>query len=160
MTVIFSKKCEYGIQAALYLAAQENNRVIPADMIAGELGIPKEFVSKILQNLTENGIILSRKGKNGGFALARKASKIKLIDIVSAIDGMDVFNNCVLGFPKCDPYHPCPVHIKWGELRDKALEMLNGESIDKLKGMTLEKINSGQEGLTAKHTGKAQRPQG
>ena len=56
MTVIFSKKCEYGLQAVLFLAAKMNGEVIPSEEIAKKLNIPKEFVSKILQSLTESGI--------------------------------------------------------------------------------------------------------
>ena len=142
MTVIFSKKCEYGLQAILFLAANENNNVTPSDEIAKKLSIPKEFVSKILQDLTESGIIYSKKGKNGGFALAKHPSQIRLLDIVAAIDGLGIFNSCVLGFPKCSPEHPCPVHNKWGELRTKAYNMLNDETIDKFKAKTLDKISS------------------
>ncbi len=143
MTVIFSKKCEYGLQAVLYLAAnKEINEVAPVDEIAKKLGIPKEFVSKILQSLTESGIVSSKKGKFGGFALAKKTSKVKLIDIVKAIDGLDIFNSCVLGFPECSPEHPCPLHSKWGELRTKTYNMLNDETLDQLKDKTLTKINS------------------
>ena len=142
MTVIFSKKCEYGLQAVLFLAAHENSDVTPSDEIAKKLNIPKEFVSKILQNLTESGIINSKKGKNGGFALAKHPSKIRLIDIVAAIDGLGIFNNCVLGFPQCSPDHPCPVHNKWGVLRTNAYNMLTDETIDKFKVQTLNKINS------------------
>ncbi len=142
MTVIFSKKCEYGLQAILFLAANENSNVTPSEEIAKRLSIPKEFVSKILQDLTESGIIYSKKGKNGGFALAKHSSQIRLIDIVAAIDGLRIFNSCVLGFPECSPDHPCPVHDKWGELRTKAYNMLNDETIDKFKTKTLDKISS------------------
>ena len=110
MTVIFSKKCEYGIQGVLYLAAHLDKDVIPADDIAKALNIPKEFISKILQSLTESGIVESKKGKNGGFTLAKAPAKIRLIDVVAAIDGLDIFNSCVLGFTNCSPDHPCPVH--------------------------------------------------
>lgn len=142
MTVIFSKKCEYGLQAVLYLAANLDKQVIPSDEIAKELNIPKEFVSKILQNLTESGIVFSRKGKSGGFALAKNPRKIKLIDIVAAIDGLDIFNSCVLGFPKCSPENPCPLHDKWGQLRTSAYNMLADETIDQFKEKTLSKIKS------------------
>lgn len=140
MTVIFSKKCEYGLQAVLYMAAKENDCVCPAEEISTKLKIPKEFVSKILQSLTESGIVDSKKGKSGGFMLAKIPSKIRLIDIVEAIDGLDVFNSCVLGFPDCSPDKPCPVHDKWGELRNKAYEMLASETLDKLKEKTINKI--------------------
>lgn len=140
MTVIFSKKCEYGLQAVLYMAAKESGCVCPSEEIAKKLKIPKEFVSKILQNLTDSGIVDSKKGKAGGFMLAKHPSKIRLIDIVAAIDGLDIFNSCVLGFPSCSPDKPCPVHDKWGELRSKAYEMLATETMDKFKEKTINKI--------------------
>lgn len=141
MTVIFSKKCEYGLQAVLYMAAKESGCVCPSEEIADKLQIPKEFISKILQSLTESGIVDSKKGKSGGFLLAKQPSKIRLIDIVTAIDGLDMFNRCVLGFPNCSPDQPCPVHHKWGELRTKAYDMLTDETIDKFRDKTLNKIS-------------------
>ncbi len=140
MTVIFSKKCEYGLQAVLYLTANEDRAVISAEEIAKQLSIPKEFVSKILQSLTESGIILSRKGKNGGFSLAKSPSQIKLIDIVESIDGLEVFNKCVLGFPKCSHEKPCPVHDRWGKLRTEAYSMLTNETLLELKEKAITKI--------------------
>jgi Rrf2 family transcriptional regulator, iron-sulfur cluster assembly transcription factor len=142
MTVIFSKKCEYGLQAVLYLAAQMDREVIPAEEIANKLSIPKEFVSKILQSLTESGIIISRKGKSGGFALAKDSKRIKLIDIVAAIDGLSMFSSCVLGFPHCNPDNPCPLHDKWGELRSKAYSMLTDENLDQFREKTLRKVSN------------------
>ncbi len=141
MTVIFSRKCELGLQAVLYLTANNNREVVPSEEIAKKLNIPKEFVSKILQSLTISGIIESKKGKNGGFALAKDARKIKLIDIVKAIDGLSIFDSCVLGFPKCSSRNPCPVHDKWGELREKAFNMLSNETLADLKNKAIKKIN-------------------
>jgi Rrf2 family protein len=142
MTVIFSKKCEYGMQAILYLASQERGTQISAEEISKVLKIPREFISKILQSLKESGLINSSKGKSGGFSLAKPASRIKLIDVVAAIDGLDIFDNCVLGFPECSPTHPCPVHNTWGVLRTQTYDMLTSETIDKLKDKTLNKIKS------------------
>ena len=142
MTVFFSKKCEYGLQAILFMATQGDDCVCPAEEISKKLTIPKEFISKILQSLTESEIIESKKGKSGGFKLAKHPSKIKLIDIVEAIDGLESFNSCVLGFPECSPDKPCPVHNEWGELRTKAYDMLSSETIDKFKEKTLNKINN------------------
>ena len=142
MTVIFSKKCEYGMQAVLYLAAQEKGILTSAEEFSKVLKIPREFISKILQSLRESGLIHSSKGKSGGFGLAKDPSRIKLIDVVSAIDGLDIFNSCVLGFPECSPTHPCPVHETWGTLRTQTYNMLSSETIDKVKQKTLDKIKS------------------
>ena len=140
MTVIFSKKCELGLQAVLFLSIKKDKMILNATEISEELKVPKEFVSKVLQILTESGIVGSKKGKSGGFYLAKRPSQIKLIDIVNAIDGTSIFENCVLGFPGCSNDKPCPVHDKWGKLRDDAYKMLSEETLEQLKEKTLQKI--------------------
>jgi Rrf2 family protein len=150
MTVIFSKKCEYGLQAVLYLSTLEKDIKVSATDISKILGIPKEFVSKILQNLTFHDIVASKKGNSGGFFLKKDASQIKLIDIVKAIDGLSLFEKCVLGFPNCSPDHPCPVHNKWGKLREEAYKMLSGETLEQFRKKTIAKINN----IEGKKSGK------
>ena len=140
MTVFFSKKCEYALQAILLMAASEHDCIYPAEEISKKLNIPKEFISKILQSLTESGMIESKKGKAGGFKLAKHPSKIKLIDIVEAVDGLESFSSCVLGFPNCSDKNPCPVHDDWGEFRARDYDMLNSETLDKFREKTLNKI--------------------
>ena len=140
MTVIFSKKCELALQAVLYLSVKKQNVIVSAIEVSKELKVPKEFVSKVLQILTDSGIVGSKKGKNGGFYLAKRPANIKLIDIVEAIDGLEIFNKCVLGFPGCSISEPCPVHDKWGKLREDAYKMLSEETLEQLKGKTLNKI--------------------
>jgi len=142
MTVIFSKTCELGLQAVLFLSIKKEKRIFTATEVSQELKVPKEYISKVMQILTESGIIGSKKGKNGGFYLAKSPSSIKLIDIVEAIDGLEIFNNCVLGFPGCSNEKPCPVHEKWGKLRDDAYKMLSNETLEQLKEKTLHKLVS------------------
>lgn len=142
MSVIFSKKCEYGLQAILYLASREEKKYFSAREIANDLKIPKEFISKILQSLVDFELVGSQKGKNGGFYLAKDPSEIRLIDIVEAIDGLEIFTTCVLGFPDCSSDVPCPVHNPWGKLRSMAYNMLSSETIDKFTEKTLMKIQS------------------
>ncbi len=140
MTVLFSKKCEIGLQAVLYLSTEQEGGLFNSLQVSEKVKQPKEFVSKVLQILTVSKIIGSKKGKNGGFFLAKPASAIKLIEIVEAIDGISVFENCVLGFPECGDTHPCPVHNTWGKIRDEAYNMLMTETLEDLKTKSLDKI--------------------
>jgi Rrf2 family protein len=142
MSIIFSKKCEYGIQAILFLSSLPLGTTTNAEEIAKELPIPKEFVSKILQELTPSGIIASKKGKNGGFILKRLPSELKLIDIVKAIDGDGIFSQCVLGFPNCSNETPCPVHATWSKINNETYAMLSKETIDSFLLLTKKKITS------------------
>jgi len=142
MTVIFSKKCELALQSVLYLSSLDKNEMKSAREISEEINVPKEFVSKVLQILTLNGLVASRKGKKGGFFLGKPANQIKLIEIVMAIDGLEIFHNCVLGFPGCSPDNPCPVHEKWGKLRDEAYRMLNESNLEEFREITRKKIKN------------------
>lgn len=142
MTVFFPKKCELALQALLFLSTGEQGKIFTAFEISQQLEIPKEFVAKILQGLTDENIVFSKKGKNGGFALGRQAKDITLIQIVEAIDGLEVFNNCILGFKECSVQDPCPVHIKWNKLRVEAFKMLSEQNLSELKEQSLSKILS------------------
>lgn len=141
MTVIFSKRCELALQAVLYLSAGEPGKCFSAIEISNELSIPKEFTSKILQTLTSFGIVSSKKGKSGGFCIGKDPKEIRLIDIVEAIDTLNVFHNCVLGFPGCTVDEPCPVHNEWGKLREETVKMLSEKSLAELQEQTINKIN-------------------
>ncbi len=135
----FSKACEYGIQATLYIATREDRRVGIKE-IAGELHIPVHFLAKILQALSEKDVLTSYKGVHGGFTLQRNPSRIFIIDIVEAIDGLGFFERCLIGFPGCGTDKPCPVHDHWGEVRDRIRAMLSDESLADLLPASREKI--------------------
>ncbi len=142
MTVIFSKKCELGLQAVLYLSAFPKNTLFSATEIAEKINAPKEFVSKILQTLTTSGIVGSKKGNNGGFYLKIDPGSVRLIDVVASIDGLEIFRNCVLGFPGCSVDEPCPVHETWGKLRNETYNMLSSQTLSELRDTTINKIKS------------------
>ena len=142
MTVIFSKKCELALQAILYLSTMNPKITVSALEIAAKLKAPKEFISKILQNLTKFGIVASKKGKSGGFSISKTPESIHLIDIVKAVDGLDAFNCCVLGFPGCSVSKPCPLHSEWGILRENTVSMLTNSTLASILEKTKEKMAS------------------
>lgn len=136
---MFSKACEYGIRATVYIADQskQGNRAILKD-IAKEIDSPEAFTAKILQQLVKSGIVHSVKGINGGFEISKdKISNLKLADIVLAIDGEGIYTNCAFGLKNCSEQFPCPVHHKFKPIKANIRKMLEGTSInemsDKLK---------------------------
>ena len=132
MSVLFSKTCEYGLQAMLYLAARTTNGPILQREISDELGIPSDFLGKVLQSLTRCGLVSSQKGRNGGFRLAKPPEEISPLEIINAIDGPAVLHECVLGFPSCSDSSPCPVHRQWGGVRLAITEMLQNQNLQQL----------------------------
>ena len=132
MSVLFSRQCEYALQAVLALAVQGEGKRSSIKDLSKRLKLPYHFLAKILQQLTRKGLLSSLKGPTGGFALALPPGKITLFHIIEAIDGASVFNSCVLGLPECGGKHPCPVHDRWGALREEIYQMLVRKSVAEL----------------------------
>lgn len=131
---MFSKACEYGIKAAIFIATNsyEGKRVTPKE-IAIEINSPQAFTAKILQSLVRHKVINSVKGAYGGFEINKNELKyIKLSQIVKAIDGDNIYNGCGLGLEKCDENHPCPVHDKFKNIRDELKYMLENTNLEEL----------------------------
>jgi Rrf2 family protein len=131
---MFSKTCEYGIRATIFIATQSylNNRAGIKD-IAKKIDSPEAFTAKILQTLVKANIIQSTKGVGGGFEIPKKKLvEIKLAQIVSAIDGDKVFTGCGLGLSHCSESHPCPVHEKFKSIRNELAFMLENTNLEEL----------------------------
>ena len=129
MSILFSRQCEYAIQAVLFLALAPEGERVPTNALTRRLKIPYHFLGKILQSLTRKGLLRSEKGPKGGFSLALPAEDITLFHIVEAIDGAAFTTSCVLGFPECSGKNPCSVHDAWGRQRDQIYQMLVGRNI-------------------------------
>jgi len=132
MSILFSRQCEYALQAVMYLALKSDGERTSIKELTRKIDIPYHFLAKILQDLTYKGLLISQKGPTGGFALAKPAKDITLFQIVEAIDGTDVISKCVLGFPECSGKNPCAVHEKWAGLRDEIHLMLIGKNITQM----------------------------
>jgi Rrf2 family transcriptional regulator, iron-sulfur cluster assembly transcription factor len=130
--MLLSKSCVYGLRAALYLASKGEGEFTPIKRMSEKLDLSFHFLTKILQQLTADGLLESFKGPKGGVKLARSADKITLIDIVLAIDGPDMLTQCALGLPGCGLKNPCPLHDQWAETRDKIRDMLQQTTLTDL----------------------------
>lgn len=128
---MFSKACEHGIKAVIYIATQsiDGNRVKIGD-VAKNTGTPEAYTSKILSLLTKHQIVQSLTGPYGGFELSLERMKsINISEIVFAIDGDEVYNGCALGFKECDHSQPCPLHENFLKVREELKEMLESAKI-------------------------------
>jgi Rrf2 family protein len=82
---MFSMKTKYAIKALIFLARRwDSGPVLIADLAAEE-GIPKKFLENILLSLKNEGVLVSRKGKGGGYALSRKPRDIRIAYVVQFV---------------------------------------------------------------------------
>lgn len=137
--MLLSRSSEYAIQALLYIA-KSGGKSILAREIANKQGLALPFLGKILQSLVKGGLLVSQKGRGGGFSLAIPPDKIKLIQVVNTIDGIEAFEGCVLGLPGCGGLNPCPVHDLWMETREQISNIFEYRTIAQLLDLVAPRI--------------------
>lgn len=123
---MFSKACEYGIRASIFIAEQSLlDKKVSLKDIAKAIDSPEAYTSKILQQLSRNLIINSDKEPTGGFSMSKQElDNVKLSTVVKAIDGDAIYSGCGLGLKKCSEEMPCPAHNQFKIIRDELKIML------------------------------------
>jgi len=106
---------KYAIQI-LGLMAQNKDNKYSSKQLSDQLNIPYKYLAKIMTKLTKSEIILSSRGKFGGFTIIKEIKNIKIIDIVIVFDNVDN-KKCVLTDDKCDFEQKCIIHDKWEKPR-------------------------------------------
>lgn len=114
---MLSNTAEYALRAVLHVAENTNAREpLAVGAIAAALGIPRNYLSKILHELARSGVLTSSRGKHGGFRLGRPADRITLFEVVSRFDDISATRRCLLGRPQCNDRNPCVVHERWKDV--------------------------------------------
>ncbi len=95
---MFSNTSEYALRAIVHIATNRERASTAAD-IAKATKVPQSYLSKVLLDLVAAGIVVSQRGPNGGFSLARPAENITVYDVVHAVDPIRRIEFCPLGIP-------------------------------------------------------------
>jgi Rrf2 family protein len=116
--VVITREADYAVRLMVGLASREQGVVVSARALAAESDVPYELARTILGNLADAGILDSRRGRSGGFALARPASDIRLGDILAVAGETLQLNVCVADPSNCGRSGTCPVHPIWSAASD------------------------------------------
>jgi Rrf2 family protein len=132
---MLSQKAKYAIKALLFLTrAQAQGKVIAARDIATRENIPKKFLELIFFELRRHGLVVSMRGREGGYALAKRAADISIASIVRAVDGPIAPLPCasVRFYRRCEDCqneNECEVRRLMREVRDAAAAILDTTSL-------------------------------
>jgi Rrf2 family protein len=110
-------KTQYGIRALVHLARKPEDSAVSAEIARAE-GIPPKYLEGILAQMKTAGLVLSERGKNGGYRLARPASEIRMIEIIEALEGEVKPVGCVDNSDSCSYGECCLPRLFWVGLKD------------------------------------------
>ncbi len=127
--MIYSQSSKYAIRAFVNLASLPEGQFAMVKNIAEEEQIPSHFLAKILQQIARKGLLRSSKGPTGGFCLNVPAKKLKLIDIIDAVDGMHHFTACAGGLPECNSAKACSLCDRWKPVQSRIMGFLGRTTI-------------------------------
>ena len=130
---MFNKETEYALRGLVYIQSQNTQGKRPGIAeIAEKIGAPPFYAAKILQRLVKQGFLNSLKGKGGGFYFDQSKAALPLKDLITAIQGSNLFYSCGFGLKHCDENNPCPLHNKYASIRDGLLKLVTEETIQSL----------------------------
>ncbi len=96
---MISQTSEYALRAVVHLARAEGERRTTEE-IAASTSVPAPYLSKVLQALVRAGLVRSRRGRKGGFELARTPRNLSVYDVIEAVDPLQRIESCPLGLPE------------------------------------------------------------
>jgi len=124
-----STKGRYGTRAMLALADKFGVRLVRASEISRGQRISLKYLENILSTLKGAGLILSERGKNGGYALARDPSEITLYSVLAPLEGSMGFVHCTGDEPDCDNVGECTTRLVWAELKQATEGILRSTTL-------------------------------
>ncbi len=140
---MLTNKGKYGLKALVHLAALPPGQTAQSVEIATANNVPKKFLDAILGELRVAGMIVTRKGKNGGYMLSRPAAEIMAGAAIRALDGPLAPIACAsrTGYrpcADCSDVQACSVRLLMTEVRDLSAKLLDHTSIDDMRALVRE----------------------
>jgi len=131
---MLSQKCKYALQALLVLAREKGDGLLLVSDIAERENLPKKFLEAILLELNRNGLVRSRRGRGGGYALAKPADLITFGQVVRIMDGPLAPLSCVSVnyYRRCDDCkdeQTCAIRKVMRRVRDAIAHELDGTTL-------------------------------
>ena len=127
-----TRQADYAVRAVLHLARINGNQRAATSQVAQEQHIPPSFLAKIISQLSIAGLLHTSRGARGGVTLAREPIAITLLEVIEAIDGPIMLNECVGDASTCTFDEDCPLRPVWCEAQNELVARLEGTNFQQL----------------------------
>jgi Rrf2 family protein len=131
---VLSRKSKYGLKALLVLAQEAGRGPVLVSDLAERDAMPKKFLEAILLELKRHGLVLSKKGKGGGYLLRRAPAEITFGEVIRVLDGPLAAVSCVsqtayMMCAECVDEQTCGVRVAMKEVRDATARILDNTTL-------------------------------
>ena len=127
-----TRQADYAVRAVLHLARMNGNQRAATSQVAKEQHIPPSFLAKIISQLSIAGLLHTSRGARGGVTLARDPKDVSLLEVIEAIDGPIMLNECVGENSICTFDDDCPLRPVWCEAQEELVNRLKGTNFQQL----------------------------
>ena len=131
-----TRQADYAVRAVLYLARLGQTERAATSQVAQEQRIPPSFLAKIISQLSIAGLLHTSRGARGGVTLARDPEEITLLEVIEAIDGPIMLNECVGDTGSCTFDEECPLRPVWCEAQNDLVNRLKATDFEQLLEQT------------------------
>jgi Rrf2 family protein len=125
-----TRQADYAVRAVVYLAQLGPDKRAATSQIAEDQAIPPSFLAKIVSQLSVAGLLQTSRGARGGVSLARAPEYISLLEVVEAIDGPILLNECVSNHGACSFGDDCLMRPVWCEAQAELVTRLKRTTFD------------------------------
>ena len=132
--MVLNQSADYALRAALFLARAGGSGPQSADVIAGALGVPRNYLGKVLHQMVGANVLASTRGPHGGFVLAQPAGAITLESVVAPFQELPPRTVCLLGNRPCNNSVPCAAHEHWRRMSDPVRNFFRSTTIELMLG--------------------------
>lgn len=120
-----SRKADYALRAVIFLSHQNIEEVHMISAISKATDVSRDFMAKILKDLSVHGLVKAQKGANGGYKLSKTPDKISFKDVVEAIEGPIELNECVPNASLCTRVGSCEMYTVWNKAYQAVAKVLD-----------------------------------
>lgn len=129
-----TKKADYALRAVVYISQLPDGQLASIGEIATAQRTPREFLAKILKQLTRLSILKSYQGIRGGYKLARNSAEVSFLDVIEAVEGKIFLNQCCKETDDCcEMYSDCQLRHFWRRQQALYIASLARETMDRYR---------------------------
>jgi len=129
MNFSITRRGDYGLVAVLFLARDHDGRLAQIHEIASSCNLPEPFLAQIMRLLVRAGLVKSKKGVGGGFALARDPKTISFLEVLEALEGPVAVNRCQNPVDTCEHAGNCSMEFVWTRAQGALVNVLGDAKI-------------------------------